>query len=302
MIRLGSSDPAPSRLRYRLERFWYSPAFRRAARIGIPLAAVMLPLVFVTQFRDFGDRVAKGATATATVGALADLAQMPEFRVEAVDVMGASPDVEAAVREIAGRELPQYSLSLDVERLRQDILRVPAVESATLRLRVGSVLEVRIAERTSVAVWRHEFGLALIDREGRRIGSLDSRSDRTDLPLIVGDGAPDKIREALELYDAAQPIAGRIRGLRRVGERRWDFVLDQNQTIKLPESDATKELERIIELHMENRLLDRFVTVVDFRIPDRPVLRVEHDKFRIGGETGTGAGQYAGGTAPAGGT
>ena len=256
MIQISSSDPAPSRLRYRLERMWYSSAFRRAAKIGIPLAAVALALCLAAQYRDFGDRAVAGTTAA--VDALAVLAQMPEFRVDALDVVGASPEVEEAIREIADGELPQYSLRLDVERLRQGILRVPAIESATLRLRSGGIIEVRISERTPVAVWRHEFGLALIDLNGRRIGSLDSRNERKDLPLIAGDGAPDAIREALQLYGGAQPFAGRIRGLRRVGERRWDIVLDKNQTIKLPESGAASVLKRIAELHMENRLLDRF--------------------------------------------
>ncbi len=258
----------------------------------MPLAAVALALCLVAQYRDFRDRVFAGATAAAD--ALADLAQMPEFRVDALDVVGASPEVEAAVREIADGELPQYSFALDVEQLRQGILRVPAIESATLRLRSGGIIEVRIRERTPVAVWRHEFGLALIDLNGWRIGSLDFRSERKDLPLVAGDDAPDVIREALQLYGVAQPFADRIRGLRRVGERRWDIVLDKNQTIKLPESDAANVLKRIAELHLETRLLDRFVTVVDFRLPDRPVLRVEHDKFRTGDETETGVGQYAG--------
>lgn len=298
MIQIGSPDPAPSRLRYRLERHWYSPAFRRATKIGIPLAAVALALFIVAQYRDVRGRVAVGASAA--VGTLVDLAQMPEFRVDALDVTGASPEVEAVIREIFDVELPQHSFRLDVERLRRDILRVPAVESATLRLRSGGVIEVRIRERIPVAIWRHEFGLALVDLNGRRIGSLDSRSERKDLPLIAGDGAPDVIREALELYGVAQPFAGRVRGLRRVGERRWDFVLNNEQTIKLPESGAAGVLKRIAELHLENRLLDRFVTVVDFRLPDRPVLRVEHDKFRTGDETRPG--RYAGRAATAEGT
>ncbi len=299
MMGIGSPDPAPSRLRYRLERLWLSPAFRRAARIGIPLAAVLLPLAFVAQNRDFRERAVAGVAAAA---ALTDLAQMPEFRVDTLDVVGASPDVTAAIRDVAEGELPRNSLSLDIEQIRKVILRVPAIESATLFLKPGGILEIRVAERRPAAVWRHEFGLALVDRYGRRIGSLESRNERKNLPLIVGEGAPDAIGEALELFKVARPIFGRIRGLRRVGERRWDLVLDRDQTIKLPESRATDVLRRITELHLEHRLLDRFVTVVDFRLPDRPVLRVEHDKFRTGDDLGDDADRHAGRTVPAGGT
>ena len=300
MMRIGSPDPAPSRLRYRLERLWFSPAFRRAARIGIPLAAVLLPLAFVTQNRDLMDRAVAGAAVAAAT--LADLAQTPEFRVDTLDVVGASPGVTAAIMDVTDGVLPQNSFSLDIEQIRQVILRVPAIESATLFVKPGGILEVRIAERRPAAVWRHEFGLALVDRDGRRIGSLESRSERENLPLIVGEGAPEAIDEALELFKVARPIFGRIRGLRKVGERRWDLVLDRGQTIKLPESRATDVLRRITQLHLEHRLLDRFVTVVDFRLPDRPVLRVEHDKFRAGDELGDDAEGHAGRTVSAGGT
>ena len=300
MMRIGSPDPAPSRLRYRLERLWFSPAFRRAARIGIPLAAVLLPLAFVAQNRDLKDRAVAGAAVAAA--ALADLAQTPEFRVDTLEVVGASPEVNAAIRDVTDGELPQNSLSLDIEQLRQVILRVPAIESATLFLKPGGVLEIRVAERRPAAVWRHEFGLALVDGEGRRTGFLKSRSEREKLPLIVGEGAPEAIGEALELLEVARPIFGRVRGLRRVGERRWDLVLDRDQTIKLPETRAKDVLRRITELHLEHRLLDRFVTVVDFRLPDRPVLRVEHDKIRAGDELGDDADRHAGRAVPARGT
>ena len=300
MMGIGSPDPAPSRLRYRLERLWLSPAFRRAARIGILLAAVLLPLAFVAQNRDFRERAVAGVAVAAA--ALTDLAQTPEFRVDTLDVVGASPEVRAAIRDVTDGELPRNSLSLDIEQIRQVILRVPAIESATLFLKPGGILEIRVSERRPAAVWRHEFGLALVDGDGRRIGSLESRSERENLPLIIGEGAPEAIGEAMELFKVAEPIFGRIRGLRRVGERRWDLVLDRDQTIKLPESRATDVLKRITGLHLEHRLLDRFVTVVDFRLPGRPVLRVEHDKFRAGDDLGDDADRHAGRTVPAGGT
>ena len=39
-----------------------------------------------------------------------------------------------------------------------------------------------------------------------------------------------------------------LRGLVRVGDRRWDLVLDRNQKIMLPEQNAPAALERLIAL------------------------------------------------------
>ena len=300
MIRTGTFDPAPSRLRYRIERVWYSPTFRRFAKIGIPLAIVLVPVALFLQVRDFRDQVTSMAAVAAD--AASEFSRLPEFQIVDVDVVGASGDVELKVRQIIEYELPGTSLGLDVDGLRHGILRVPAIESATLFIRPGGVLDVRIVERTPVAVWRHDFGLALIDGEGRRIGSLDSRHQRRDLPLVVGEGAPDAIDEALQLREVAGPLRSRIRGLRRVGERRWDLVLDRSQTISLPESAPAEALARIVELHERHRLLDRYVTVVDYRLPGRPVLRVEPGRFKPLDEAGNGSGQFAGRNLSSGGT
>jgi hypothetical protein len=46
------------------------------------------------------------------------------------------------------------------------------------------------------------------------------------------------VPEALALVAAARPAVPRLRGLVRMGERRWDLVLDRDQRILLPETRA----------------------------------------------------------------
>jgi cell division protein FtsQ len=59
-----------------------------------------------------------------------------------------------------------------------------------------------------------------------------------------------------------------------VGARRWDVVLDNNQRLMLPEQRPIETLERIIALDQAEDLLSRDITVVDFRLVDRPTLRL----------------------------
>jgi cell division protein FtsQ len=154
------------------------------------------------------------------------------------------------------------------------VAELTAVRDVTVGVRAGGVLEIAITERKPIAVWRYADGLRLIDAEGVMTGMIAARSDRADLPLIAGDGAKEAIGEALALFVAAEPIAERVRGLVRMGERRWDVVLDRDQRILLPETGAVAALERVIALHAAEGLLDRDVTVVDMRDADRPTLRL----------------------------
>jgi cell division protein FtsQ len=141
-------------------------------------------------------------------------------------------------------------------------------------VRSGGVLQVDVEERMPAVVWRAPAGLELLDAEGRRVVALAARTDRPDLPLIAGTGADRVVPEALRLVAAAEPVKDRLRGFLRVGERRWDVVLDRNQRILLPETGAVEALEQVLALDEAQDLLARNLIVVDMRLPHRPTLRL----------------------------
>jgi cell division protein FtsQ len=109
------------------------------------------------------------------------------------------------------------------------------------------------------------------------VAEVDSRLRRPDLPLVAGAGADTQVPEALALLDDARPVLDRVRGLVRVGERRWDLVLDRDQVIRLPEAEPSAALRRVMALQAADELLERDLTVVDMRDPRRPMVRLtEH--------------------------
>src|SRR5690606_30621710 len=154
------------------------------------------------------------------------------------DLEGASDDLAEAVRAKLALPLPMSSFDIDLDAARGRIEALDAVQKADLRVRSGGVLQVVITERVPVAVWRTDDGLTLVDETGHRVAGLLSRADRADLPLIAGEGADRATPEALDLIAAAGPLTPRLRGLVRVGDRRWDLVLDRNQRVLLPETNS----------------------------------------------------------------
>jgi cell division protein FtsQ len=141
-------------------------------------------------------------------------------------------------------------------------------------IRPGGVLEVRLTERVPVAVWRSAKGLSLLDASGHRVAGLESRADRDDLPLVAGEGADRAVTEALALIDAAGPAAPRLRGLMRMGERRWDMVLDRDQRIMLPQKNPVSALERLLAMNQTQDILARDIAAIDLRDGHKPVLRL----------------------------
>jgi cell division protein FtsQ len=194
--------------------------------------------------------------------------------VKMMAIDGATDEVAAHIREIVPVDFPVSSFELDLPALRARIQSLDAVARVDVRVRSGGVLQVDVEERMPAVVWRAPAGLELLDAEGRRVVALAARTDRPDLPLIAGTGADRVVPEALRLVAAAEPVKDRLRGFLRVGERRWDVVLDRNQRILLPETGAVEALEQVLALDEAQDLLARNLIVVDMRLPHRPTLRL----------------------------
>jgi cell division protein FtsQ len=201
-------------------------------------------------------------------------AARPEFQVETVEFPDVSDDLQQQIVTVTGLTLPVSSMVLEVAEMKRLVETLDAVETAQVRVLGGGVLQITTVERTPVLVWRDAEALRLIDAEGNRVADIARRSARRDLPLIVGLGGDKYVPEALALLDVLDPIVEHFRGFVRVGERRWDVVLDRDQTILLPEYGAVMALRRVMALHMTEDLLNRDIAVVDMRNGARPVLRL----------------------------
>lgn len=265
-------DPAPSYWDYKMQRLWLTPLFRVLFRVGVPTLALAAILGLVLMSADRRAAVAEG---------FAHLKEQfqarPEFRVSLLAVEGASPDLADAVRARMAVKLPVSSFDLDLDALRQKAESLNAVARAELAVRSGGVLQVTIEEREPALIWRTDEGLTLLDATGHRVAGLAQRADRPDLPVIAGEGADRAAAEALALVDAAGPMMARLRGLVRVGERRWDMVLDRDQRLLLPSDRPVQALERLLALDQAEDLLARDLVAIDLRHEKRPVLRLGED-------------------------
>lgn len=269
-------DPAPTLWSYRYQRLMLTPGYRRLVRVGLPCAVAVL--VVGGWFAVPGNRAWVFAQIDAVKSAVQD---RPEFMVHDIEVVGADRALTVAIHGIAQYDFPLSSFDIDLAALRTRVTELTAVRDAEVSVAPGGILRVSVDQRRPVAVWRYSDGLRLIDAEGVMTGMIASRSDRADLPLIAGDGARDAIDEALALFAAASPVMDRVRGLVRMGERRWDMVLDGDLRILLPSEGAVPALERVLALHDAQELLDRDVAIVDMRLGHRPTLRLNHAALNV---------------------
>ncbi|MBL4811752.1 MAG: cell division protein FtsQ/DivIB [Rhodobacteraceae bacterium] len=262
-------DPAPSRLRYRYQRLMLTPLFRKALRYGLPAGLVLL-----LGGLWWGEDSNRAMITDKYQNMRSAIRARPEFRVQQLDVSGADTVLTGAVASLLNIDFPISSFDLDLAQMRASITELTAVRDAVLRVRPGGTLDIRIVQRAPVAVWRHTDGLRLIDEEGVMTGMITSRAARPDLPLIAGDGARAATDEAMALFAAAAPIAPHVRGLVRMGERRWDMILEGGQRILLPAIGAEAALNRVLALDAAQGMFKLDITVIDMRNAARPIVRL----------------------------
>ncbi len=272
---MNKSDPAPSLWNYRYQRLMLTPLFRRVLRVGVPFTlALGVGLIY------FANEARRDGFNLAVAEMRAEFENRPEFMVKLMAIDGATVELAEDIREIVPLDFPLSSFELDLETIRQDVAGLQAVKTARVKIKSGGILQIDIEERQPVAVWRTSQGLELLDAEGVAFRALDSRFERADLPLIAGDGASQALAEAMQILAVSAPLQDRLRGVARIGDRRWDVVLDRDQRIMLPEERPVQALQRVLALNTARDLLGRDVTVVDMRVAHRPTIRMSEAATR----------------------
>ena len=194
------------------------------------------------------------------------------LRVTHIAVRGRHNTPEPLLRAALGVHIGSAILGFSVEQARKRIERLSWVDHATVERRLPGTIVVNLQERRPFAIWQHDGKFVLIDRNGQIVTNEDVAQFR-QLPLVVGAGAPDAATKLLDELSALPVIQQRIVAAVRVGERRWNLLMRSGMTIELPEGHAPVALQRLMELQRDHVVLDRPLSVIDMRLPDRVVFR-----------------------------
>lgn len=235
---------------------------RLPAHVGLQLMALL-----------FAATGAAGVIAAGRTGELiGSLSNAGGLVVESVKITGQMETSEVAVLDKLQLP-PDASLpAIDVASARARIESLPWVQTASLRKVYPSTLKITIDERQPYVLWQHDQSLSVLDNTGRVIG--DASDAHRDLVRVVGTGAEKRASEALALADSAPAIRARLKAAVLVGERRWNFVLDNGVTLMLPQDDPKAALQRIAGFDKDDNLLGRDIVSVDLRLGDRMFVRL----------------------------
>lgn len=194
------------------------------------------------------------------------------FAVETIYLEGrnrtSQEDVENALAIKQGD--PLITLSLGDARARLEA--IPTVKAAVVERALPNTLHVKIIEREPVAIWQHRQKIALIDDTGAVMPDLAVAQYAT-LPILIGEGVPEHVKEALEMWNLSPAFAVAIDHMTRVGNRRWDVTLKRGVTVRLPAEGYRQAWAKFEQLNATTHVAERAVKVIDMRDPTRLILQ-----------------------------
>ncbi len=199
----------------------------------------------------------------------------PLFKVKDVQVLGRKETTTSEILTALGTrwDTPFFNVSLKQAKARLE--QLPWVKSVNIARKLPDTIIVNIKEKIPRAIWQHEGNFDLVDRDGDLI--IDLKGDVKkygDLPLIVGEGAPEHIVSLLDILKTNANISKHIYAAVMVQSRRWNILTKEDTEIKLPELNIIDAYHTLGNLDRKYNLLNKHVSIIDLRFNDRILVRL----------------------------
>ncbi len=268
----GRARPLPPRgqaqqMRRRVSPFWLKRARRTAAGATLALLLAGTPLWLLESAA--GQALTERAHAQVVAWS-----GRAGFRVEQIYVEGRhrTPTDELVAALNVKRGDPVFGI--DLAAARQRLEEISWVKTATLERRLPGEVHILLTERDPVAIWQNEGHYYLVDPQGLVVS--DDVRDFPNLPLIVGEGAPDHAAALLAMLATEPDLAKRVKAAQWVSGRRWNLTFDSTDNgidVRLPDEDPAAAWHDLARYEKNQQILERKIALIDMRIPDRLVLR-----------------------------
>lgn len=190
------------------------------------------------------------------------------FRIAEISLTGPKEVSREEVLTTAGVGGRASLLFLDADAARRRLMANPWIADAAVFKLYPDRLQITITERRAFALWQEEGRVSVIAADGTVLEPFVEDRYR-DLPLVVGRGAERQAKDFLALVARYPDIRSVLRASILIAERRWNLRLANGIDVRLPESNVTAALDRLVELDRDKKLLSRDIVAIDLRLPDR---------------------------------
>jgi cell division protein FtsQ len=275
--RRGSSRKQQPR-RFGLERIermltWHRDAPTWQRRLAMTTAAVSVVVVLIGATNwlikaDIPGRIA-ASVHEATVRTTLALG----FAVQEVYVADRKETAQPELLRALGTRIGDPILYFDAEAARDRLLQIGWIEDARVERRLPARIVVILKERQPIAIWQHQKKFLLVDRSGAVIGPKEA-GQYPNLKIIIGNEAPKHAAELLAMLERDPGMMNRVTHATWVSGRQWNIRIENAIDVKLPADNPEAAWQKLLDMERDYQVLQRDITTVDLRIPEKTTVRV----------------------------
>ncbi|MGU3495559.1 cell division protein FtsQ/DivIB [Xanthobacteraceae bacterium A53D] len=268
---------APSRFALLLHRLSIRLSASPLGRRGGGILTALVVGGFVAYGTVIGGHTEEAKELAVDLGDVA--ANIAGFKITQVDLSGQNHVTPGEILGAAGIKPTTSLLFVDADATRQKLEAMPWIASATVRKLYPDRIEIAVTERQAYALWQVNGELRVIAKDGMPIAPYSDDPRYVNLPIVVGEGAQQKVEEIVNALGRVPAIREQVRAAILVAERRWTLKLRNGIDVRLPETGLDQALLELGDLDRDKKLLTRDITIVDLRLPDRVVVRLSEAAY-----------------------
>ena len=159
-------------------------------------------------------------------------------------------------------------LSINLSEKRKQIEQLGWVEKAFVQRILPNKLRLTIIERNPIALLQTQNGHKLIDRNGEIIAGAKPETFG-HLPVVSGEAAALSANGIIEILKTEPELYSEIWAIHHISKRRWNVLMKNGVTIKLPEIQPGFAWSRLARFDYKNQIIQRDLAVIDMRLPDQ---------------------------------
>lgn len=195
------------------------------------------------------------------------------FAVEEVFVADRSETARPELLKALGTKLGDPILYFDADAARNRVMKLGWVEDVRVERRLPTRIVVVLKERQPIAIWQHQGDFLLVDSTGTVIGP--KAPDRfADLKIIIGKDAPKHAADLLAMLEREPDMLKRVTHATWVSGRQWNIRIENAIDVKLPADNPETAWRKLADMERDHQVLDRDITTVDLRVPEKTTVRV----------------------------
>ena len=192
--------------------------------------------------------------------------------IKTVIVIGASPKVEKLIKANLGVKTGDSIFKLSTTKLLNNLMNIGWIKQVSVHKILPNIIKIQVKERVPIAIYYHNKTYTLIDKEGHFIEDVKVN---LNLPLVSGIDANLYIFKMLQILEKYPSIKKELHIAIYVRQRRWDIILNNKITIKLPscnDEQMNKSLNILVKLLKQPNIQNSVVSV-DMRIPSNVIIQ-----------------------------